>query len=86
MSVMSTQKAEMLEQMSTFREQCKTLAQKLENVETERKLIADKLNKAEQQIEALKREIAKMTEDSKANLTQGFKQFISELLSRFVFY
>lgn len=86
MSVMSTQKAEMLEQMSTFREQCKTLTQKLENVETERKLIADKLNKAEQQIEALKREIAKMTEDSKANLTQGFKQFISELLSKFVFY
>lgn len=86
MSLMSTQKAEMLEQMSTFREQCKTLTQKLENVETERKLIADKLNKAEQQIEALKCEIAKMTEDSKANLTQGFKQFISELLYRFVFY
>ncbi len=86
MSLMSTQKAEMLEQMSTFREQCKTLTQKLENVETERKLIADKLNKAEQQIEALKCEMAKMTEDSKANLTQGFKQFISELLYRFVFY
>ncbi|KAH9389798.1 histidine permease [Tyrophagus putrescentiae] len=84
MSVMSTQKAEMLEQMSTFREQCKTLTQKLENVETERKLIADKLNKAEQQIEALKREMAKMTEDSKANLTQGFKQFITQFIAKSV--
>lgn len=80
MSVMNKQKAEMNEQMSVFKEQCQTLTRKLENVENDRKLIADKLNKAEQQIETLKREMVKMNEDSKANLTQGFKQFISELL------
>lgn len=77
---MSKQKSDMLAQMSTFKEQCQALTEKLENVETDRKLIANKLNMAEQQIEALKREMLKMNEVSKANLNEGFKQFISELL------
>lgn len=80
MSVMNKQNSNMLAQVSTFKEQCQALTNKLENVENDRKLIANKLNMAEQQIEALKLEITKMNEDSKANLNAGFKQFISKLL------
>lgn len=73
-----TKNSDLLSQLATFKAQCQSLTHHVETAENERKTAISRLNLAEQQIETLKKEIAKLNEEGRANVQQCYRQFISE--------
>lgn len=73
--------SDLLSQLATFKAQCQSLTHHVETAENERKTALSRLSLAEQQIEMMKKEIAKLNEEGRANVQQCYRQFISEFCS-----